>query len=79
MKLKLLLVVLAAGQGVLAQTSGTPSNVPRPGLKEVQVPFASLKSSATLKVGKLQTGSLQRTTPFGSRVQSPIPSGESIP
>jgi hypothetical protein len=47
MKWKLLLVVLSAGHAVLAQTSGTDSNVPRLGLKEVQVPFASLKSSAT--------------------------------
>jgi virginiamycin B lyase len=52
MKLRLLLVVLATGQAVLAQTSGTESKVPSSGLKEVQVPFASLKSSATFKVGK---------------------------
>jgi virginiamycin B lyase len=52
MKMKLLLVVLAAGQAVLAQTSGTDWRVPRLELKEVQVPFASLKASATFKVGK---------------------------
>jgi virginiamycin B lyase len=51
MKLRLLLVVLTACEVVLAQTSGTGSNVPRPGVKEVQVPFASLKSIATFKVG----------------------------
>jgi hypothetical protein len=51
MKLKLLLVVLTACQVVLAQTSGTDSNIPRPGVKEVQVPFTSLKSIATFKVG----------------------------
>jgi virginiamycin B lyase len=52
MKLKLFLVALAAGQAVLAQTAGTGSNVPRPGVKELQVPFASLKSIATFKIGK---------------------------
>jgi virginiamycin B lyase len=52
MKLKLLLAVLAAGQAVLAQTTGPQSNVPTPTLKAVQVPFASLKSSATFEVGK---------------------------
>ena len=50
MKLKLLLVVLT-GQIALAQTSGTKPNIQRPGVKEVQVPFASLKSVATFKVG----------------------------
>ena len=34
-----------------AQTSATESNVPRPGVKEVQVPFASIKPTATIKVG----------------------------
>lgn len=52
MKLKLLLLVLTACQGVLAQTSGTEWNVPKPGVKEVQVPFASLKFTARLKVGR---------------------------
>jgi len=51
MKPKLLLVLLTAGQAVLAQTSGTAPDVPKPGVKEVQVPFASLKSIATFKVG----------------------------
>jgi hypothetical protein len=51
MRLKILLVVLAAGYVAAAQTSATESNVPRPGVKEVQVPFASLKPSATIKIG----------------------------
>jgi hypothetical protein len=51
MRLKILLVVLAACYVAAAQTSATESNVPRPGVKEVQVPFASLKPSATIKVG----------------------------
>jgi virginiamycin B lyase len=51
MKPKLLLIALTAGQVVLAQTSGTGSDVPKPGVKEVQVPFASLKPTATFKVG----------------------------
>jgi hypothetical protein len=52
MKLTLLLFVLTAFQAALAQTSGTESLVPRPGVTEVQVPFASLKSIATFKVGE---------------------------
>jgi len=51
MRLKLLLVLLMGCQVVLAQTSGTESRISRPGVKEIQVPFASLKPSATLKVG----------------------------
>lgn len=51
MKLKLFLIPLTA-QIALAQTSGPSPNVQRPGVKEVQVPFASLKSVATFKVGK---------------------------
>jgi virginiamycin B lyase len=88
MKWKLLLVVLAAGHAVLAQTSGTDSNVPRLGLKEVQVPFASLKSSATFKVGKTadwvlttdnavwvattEPNSIQRIDPDTNRVVSTV-------
>ena len=51
MKLEILLVVLAACHVAAAQTSAKESNVPRPGVKEVQVPFASLEPSATIKVG----------------------------
>lgn len=51
MKLRLLLVALLAGQGVLAQTPGPETKIPKPGVKEVQVPFASLKPLATLKIG----------------------------
>lgn len=50
MKLKLILIVLAS-QVALAQTSGTRPNIQRSGVKEVQVPFASLKPVATFKVG----------------------------
>jgi len=52
MRLKILLVVLAACYVAAAQTSATESNVPRPGVKEVQVPFASIKPTATIKVGE---------------------------
>jgi hypothetical protein len=52
MKLTVLFIVLTACQVALAQTSGTESLVPMPGVKEVQVPFASLKSIATFKVGR---------------------------
>jgi len=51
MKPILLILVLAATCGsVVAQTSSV-RDVARPGVKEVQVPFASLKPSATIKVG----------------------------
>jgi len=52
MKLRLLLVALTACHFVLAQTPGTEPKVPKPGVKEVQVPFASLKPVATFKVGE---------------------------
>jgi hypothetical protein len=51
MNLRLLLAVLTACQIVLAQKSGTETNIPSPGMKEVQVPFSSLKSTAAFKVG----------------------------
>jgi YVTN family beta-propeller protein len=51
MKLKILLVVLAVCHVAIAQSSATEWKVPKPGIKEVQVPFASLKPSATIKIG----------------------------
>jgi len=50
MKIALALLI-AASTVIVAQTPGSDWNVPKPGVKEVQVPFASLKSSATIKVG----------------------------
>jgi len=47
----ILLLVVAACGTVAAQTSGSVSNIPQPGVKEVQVPFASQKPSVTIKVG----------------------------
>jgi streptogramin lyase len=52
MKVKLLLIVLMVGSSALAQTSEPVPEVPRPGLKEVQIPFAHLKPIATFKVGR---------------------------
>ncbi len=52
MKRKLVLMVMMGCLAVLAQTSQAQSVVPKPGVKEVQVPFASLKPIATFKVGK---------------------------
>ena len=49
MKLELLVIVLVACQPVRAQTSGA---IPKPGVKEVQLPFADLKPAATVKVGR---------------------------
>ncbi|HWO33634.1 MAG TPA: hypothetical protein VNO32_32965 [Candidatus Acidoferrum sp.] len=47
-----LLIILPAASGTtVAQTPTAESNMPKPGVKEVQVPFASLKPSATIKVG----------------------------
>jgi virginiamycin B lyase len=46
-----LALVLAAGTLAAAQTPSSEWNVPKPGIKEVQVPFSSLRASATIKVG----------------------------
>src|SRR2546425_12279269 len=49
---KLLLLLLVATCCVVAQTSSTEWKVSKPGVKEVQVPFAFIKPSATIKVGR---------------------------
>ena len=47
-----LLFLLLAGRGIAAaQTSNAEWRVPKPGVQEVQVPFVSIKPSATIKVG----------------------------
>jgi hypothetical protein len=51
LKTKLLLLLVASSGSLIAQTSSSQCNTPRPGVKEVQVSFASLKPSATFKVG----------------------------
>jgi virginiamycin B lyase len=52
MKTALCLGVLASAVGnVSAQNPSTEWHVPKPGVKEVQVPFASLKPSTTIKIG----------------------------
>jgi virginiamycin B lyase len=43
-------ILVSAGSG-LAQTASGPRNAPRPGVKSVQVPYSSLRPSATIKVG----------------------------
>lgn len=48
----LLLIAAAVSPALLAQNSGTEWKVARPGVKEVQVPFASLRPSAALKIGR---------------------------
>jgi virginiamycin B lyase len=48
---KLLLLLLSSTGAVVAQTSSTEWKVPKPGVKDVQVPFASLSPSATIKIG----------------------------
>lgn len=51
MRLKLLLAVLTTCQTLLAQTPGIAWNRLRPEVKQLQVPFASLKATATFKIG----------------------------
>lgn len=50
-RLKLLLFVLAACQSAFGQGTGPDGHVVRPGVKEVQRPFAELKPPATFKIG----------------------------
>src|SRR5260370_8348877 len=45
-----LLLIVACGTAAI-QTSIAQSNISKPGIKEVQVPFASIKPTATIKVG----------------------------
>jgi hypothetical protein len=51
LKTKLLLLLAASCGTLTAQTSSPQWNTPKLGVKEVQVPLASLKPSATFKVG----------------------------
>jgi virginiamycin B lyase len=51
LKTKLLLLLVASSRSLAAQTVSPQWNTPKPGVKEVQVPLASLKPSATFKVG----------------------------
>jgi virginiamycin B lyase len=52
MKRNLLPLVLTVSAVSLAQTPGPESNHPKPGVREVQTPFANLKPLATFKVGE---------------------------
>jgi virginiamycin B lyase len=49
--LRLVLLLFAADGAALPQAPATDGSVPRPGIKEVQVPFASLRPNATFKIG----------------------------
>src|SRR5438270_13999930 len=49
---KFLLIAIAVFLPQLAQASGAERKIPQPGVKEVQVPFQSLKPSATFRIGK---------------------------
>src|SRR5215831_11639562 len=51
MLLKIFFLLLAADGAVFAQVPATDRNVPRLGVKEVQIPFASLRPTATFKIG----------------------------
>jgi virginiamycin B lyase len=52
MKVGLALIVAASTLATVAPALGSDWNAPKPGLKGVQVSFASLKPSATIKIGK---------------------------
>ncbi len=49
--LTLAVILLALVESGPAQTAAGPGSVPKTGVKSVQVPFSSLKPSATIKVG----------------------------
>src|SRR5215472_11018711 len=51
LKTKLLLLLVASCGTLRAQTASPQWNTPKPGVKEVQLPLASLKPSTTFKVG----------------------------
>jgi virginiamycin B lyase len=51
MKVSLVLALAASALSAVAQTPGSEWAVPKPGIKEVQVPFASISASATIKAG----------------------------
>jgi hypothetical protein len=50
---RLLILLMALCGAATPQTSGTQGKTPKkPGVKEVQIPFESLKPSATFKIGE---------------------------
>lgn len=51
MKIALAIILNATTLAMVAQTAGSESDLAKPGVKEVQVSFASLKPSATIKIG----------------------------
>jgi hypothetical protein len=50
-RVKVALALTVATTLAVAQTASSERHVPKPGVKEVQVSFASLKQSATIKIG----------------------------
>jgi hypothetical protein len=51
MRLKLLLAALIVWQAVMALTAGTEWKPAKPGVKQVQTSFASLRPAVTFKIG----------------------------
>src|SRR5690349_16394111 len=49
---RVLLIIAVLSLALLIQASGAERKIPQLGVKEVQVPFQSLKPSATFKIGK---------------------------
>jgi virginiamycin B lyase len=82
-------VFLMVCLAVAAQTSATEKPIPKSGVKEVQVPFASLKAAATFKIGRTadwvlvtdnavwvastKPDTVQRIDPATNKVVSKIP------
>jgi hypothetical protein len=48
---KFVVPLLAGLTILLVQISGCKRSVPKPGVKEVQVPYSSIKPSVTIKIG----------------------------
>lgn len=46
-----LLLTVIVGTGAAAQSAGSQANIPKPGIKDAQVPFASLKPTASIQIG----------------------------
>ena len=71
---KLLLLLLAAYGAIAAQSA----NIGKPGVKGVQVPFTSLRPTATFKIGRTADWVLVTDNAVGSQAQNLTPCSASI-
>jgi len=67
---KLLLIAVAVFLVLLAQGSGAERKIPQTGVKEAQVPFQTLKPSATFKIGKTVLGKLPESGTMHTRTRT---------